>query len=260
SEDTTYSTFSLVEKGTIKQPRRGRPITNTQIYILNQYLQPVPIGTIGELYIGGEGLARGYLNQPELTAQKFISHPFSNGKLYKTGDLARYLPDGDIEFIGRIDNQVKIRGFRIELGEIEAVLATYSQVKQVVVIAREDIPGNKRLVAYLVTQNQSTNISDLRRFLSQQLPDYMIPSTFTLLEVLPLTPNGKVDRKMLPAPEAELTREQEFVPPQTPIEQILATIWQDVLGLKQVSSHDKFFEIGGDSILSIQVVARARKA
>ena len=260
SEDTTYSTFSLVEKGTIKQPSIGRPITNTQIYILNQYLQPVPIGTIGELYIGGEGLARGYLNQPELTAQKFISHPFGNGKLYKTGDLARYLPDGDIEFIGRIDNQVKIRGFRIELGEIEAVLATYSQVKQVVVIAREDIPGNKRLVAYLVTQNQSTNISDLRRFLSQKLPDYMIPSTFTLLEILPLTPNGKVDRKMLPAPEAELTREQEFVPPQTPIEQILATIWQDVLGLKKVSSHDKFFEIGGDSILSIQVVARARKA
>ncbi|BAZ70598.1 McyA protein (plasmid) [Fischerella sp. NIES-4106] len=260
SEDTTYSTFSLVTKGSTQSPSIGRPISNTQIYILNQYLQPVPIGTIGELYIGGEGLARGYLNQPELTAQRFISHPFGDGKLYKTGDLARYLPDGNIEFLGRSDNQVKLRGFRIELGEIAAVLETYPQIKQAVVILREDIPSNKKLVAYLVTQNQSTNISDLRRFLQQKLPDYMIPSAFVCLEALPLTPNGKVDRKILPVPEAQPTREQEFVHPQTAIEQILATIWQDVLGLKQVSRYDKFFEIGGDSILSIQVVGRARQA
>jgi microcystin synthetase protein McyA len=260
SEDTTYSTFSLVTKGAIGQPSIGRPITNTQIYILNQYLQPVPIGTIGELYIGGGGLARGYLNQPELTAQKFISHPFGDGKLYQTGDLARYLPDGNIEFLGRSDNQIKLRGFRIELGEIATVLETYPQIKQAVVILREDIPSYKRLVAYVVTQNQSTDRNDLRRFLQQKLPDYMIPSAFVFLEALPLTPNGKVDHKMLPLPEAELTREQEFVPPQTSIEQILATIWEDVLRLKQVSRYDKFFEIGGDSILSIQVVGRARQA
>ncbi|TFI51868.1 amino acid adenylation domain-containing protein [Mastigocladus laminosus UU774] len=260
SEDTTYSTFSLVTKGATQPPSIGRPISNTQIYILNQYLQPVPIGTVGELYIGGEGLARGYFNQPELTSQKFISHPFGDRKLYKTGDLARYLPDGNIEFLGRSDNQVKLRGFRIELGEIAAVLETYPQIKQAVVILREDIPSNKKLVAYLVTQSQSTNISDLRRFLQQKLPDYMIPSAFVCLEALPLTPNGKVNRKMLPVPEVESTREQEFVPPQTANEQILATIWQDVLGLKQVSRYDKFFEMGGDSILSIQVVGRARQA
>jgi microcystin synthetase protein McyA len=261
SEDTTYSTFSLVQKGAIKQPSIGRPISNTQIYIFNPDLQPVPIGIVGELYIGGEGLARGYLNQPELTSQKFIANPFDNSqKLYKTGDLARYLPDGNIEFLGRIDNQVKLRGFRIELGEVESVLETYPQIQQAVVMLREDTPGNKRLVAYLVTQNQSINMSDLRRFLQQKLPDYIIPSSFVILSTLPLTPNGKVDRKMLPAPEAELTREQEFVPPQTPVEQILATIWQDVLGIKQVSRYDKFFEVGGDSILSIQVVGRARQA
>ncbi|MCW5313966.1 amino acid adenylation domain-containing protein [Nostoc sp. KVJ3] len=259
SEDTTYSTFSLVQKGATKQPSIGRPIANTQTYILNQYLQPVPIFTVGELYIGGAGLARCYLNQPELTAQKFISHPFGDGKLYKTGDLARYLPDGKIEFLGRSDNQVKLRGFRIELGEIELVIETYPQIKQVVVILREDTPDHKRLVAYLVSKNQ-TNISELRHFLEQKLPDYMIPSAFVFLETLPLTPNGKIDRKMLPIPEVELTREKEFVPPQTPVEQILATIWQDVLGFKQISSNDKFFEIGGDSILSIQVVARARQA
>nr|AGZ05275.1 McyA [Nostoc sp. 152] len=260
SEDTTYSTFSLVTKGAIGQPSIGRPITNTQIYILNQYLQPVPIGTMGELYIGGGGLARGYLNQPELTAQKFIAHPFGDGKLYQTGDLARYLPDGNIEFLGRSDNQIKLRGFRIELGEIAAVLETYPQIKQAVVILREDIPGYKRLVAYVVTQNQSTDRNDVRRFLQQKLPDYMVPSAFVFLEALPLTPNGKIDHKMLPMPEAELTREQGFVPPQTAIEEILATIWQEVLRLEQVSRDDKFFEIGGDSILSIQVVGRARQA
>ena len=219
-----------MQKGAIKQPSIGRPISNTKIYIFNPDLQPVPIGIVGELYIGGEGLARGYLNQPELTSQKFIANPFDNSqKLYKTGDLARYLPDGNIEFLGRIDNQVKLRGFRIELGEVESVLETYPQIQQAVVMLPEDTPGNKRLVAYLVTQNQSINMSDLRRFLQQKLPDYIIPSSFVILSTLPLTPNGKVDRKMLPAPEAELTREQEFVPPQTPVEQILATIWQDVL-------------------------------
>lgn len=260
SEDTTYSTFSLVQKGSSKQPTIGRPIANTKIYLLNSALQPVPIGTIGELYIGGEGLARCYLNQPELTAQKFITNPFRDGKLYKTGDLARYLPDGNIDFLGRTDNQVKLRGFRIELGEIEAVLETYPQIQQKVVVMREDVPGNKRLVAYVVTENSPLKIHDLRSFLEQKLPNYMIPSAFVCLETLPLTPNGKVDRKMLPIPETEPISEQEFVPPQTPNEQTLATIWQNVLGVKQVSRSDRFFEIGGDSILSIQVVVRASQA
>ncbi|MEH2155517.1 MAG: amino acid adenylation domain-containing protein [Nostoc sp.] len=270
TEATIWSTIHQVEPVESEQKLTesknflvpiGQAIANTKIYILDHHLQLVPIGVAGELHIGGVALARGYLNQPELTAQKFIDNPFEHSqKLYKTGDLARYLPDGNIEYFGRIDHQIKLRGFRIEIGEIESVLETYPQIKQAVVILREDNPGNKGLVAYLVTQNQFTNISDLRRFLQQKLPDYMIPSAFVILSTLPLTPNGKVDRKMLPVPEAELTREQEFVPPQTSIEQILATIWQDVLGIKQVSRYDKFFEIGGDSILSIQVVGRARQA
>ncbi|WP_079681561.1 non-ribosomal peptide synthetase [Planktothrix sp. PCC 11201] len=268
SEDTTYSTFSLVQKEATEPPTIGRPIANTQIYLLRNptasalatHLQPVPIGTIGELYIGGAGLARHYLNQPELTAEKFIPNPFGDGRLYKTGDLARFKPDGNIEFLGRIDHQVKLRGFRIELGEIEAVLETYPQIQQTVILVREDIPGNKKLVAYIVTENQSLKTGDLRRFLEQKLPDYMIPSVFVCLETLPLTPNGKIDRKLLPVPEIEIIPELDFLPPQTPKEQILATIWQNVLGVKQVSRDHGFFEIGGDSILSIQVVAHARQA
>ncbi|MCU7244372.1 MAG: amino acid adenylation domain-containing protein [Microcystis aeruginosa WS75] len=263
SEDTTYSTFSLVPKGHHGQPSIGRPIANTEVYILDSFKQPVPLGTIGDLYIGGEGLARCYLNQPELTAEKFISNPFSNepnAKLYKTGDLARYLPEGNIDFLGRGDNQVKLRGFRIELGEIEATLGTYPQVKQTVVKVWEDSYRNKRLVAYLVGENGPINTEDLRRFLGQKLPEYMIPALFVSLESLPLTPNGKIDRSRLPIPEIPCTSEQDFVPPHTQKEKILASIWQDVLSIKQVSRYDRFFEVGGDSILSIQVVARARQA
>ncbi|WP_229547355.1 non-ribosomal peptide synthetase [Nostoc sp. CHAB 5836] len=265
TENTVVATSGLVpvKEEFDSSPAIGRPIANTQIYLLDANLQPVPIGAPGELHISGAGLARNYLNRPDLTNEKFIANPFSQesgARLYKTGDLARYLDNGEIEYLGRIDHQVKIHGFRIELGEIETVLNYHPAVEQAVVILPEDIPGNKRLVAYVVTQNQSTDRNDLRRFLQQKLPDYMIPSAFVFLEALPLTPNGKVDRKMLPLPEAELTREQEFVPPQTSIEQILATIWEDVLRLKQVSRYDKFFEIGGDSILSIQVVGRARQA
>ncbi|MBC1312640.1 amino acid adenylation domain-containing protein, partial [Trichormus variabilis PNB] len=241
----------------------GRPIANTQLYILDSHLQPVPIGVPGELYIGGDGVARGYLNRPELTQQKFIPNPFEKSqgsRLYKTGDLARYLSDGNIEYLGRIDDQVKIRGFRIELGEIAAVLNTHPQVKQAVMIVTEDIHGNKRLVAYVVTSDESLSTNQLRQFLKQQLPEYMIPSGFVTLESIPLTPNGKIDRKALPTPDGEIYRESEYVAPRTPIEQTLTNIWQQLLLKEKVSIHDNFFEIGGDSILSIQVVSRAKNA
>ncbi len=246
----------------------GRPIANTQVYILDADGQPVPVGVPGELYIGGDGLARGYFNRPDLTAEKFVPHPFSpqpGQRLYRTGDLVRYRPDGNIEFLGRIDQQVKIRGFRVELGEIEAALRLHPTLQEVVVLARSDKygPGQKQLVAYLVTApgNQPT-LSDLRHFLKQTLPDYMIPAAFVFLPALPLTPNGKVDRRALPAPdEARLhPAEKPLAPPQTPLEQLLAEIWAKVLQLEQVGVHDNFFELGGDSILSIQIIARANQA
>ncbi|MEH2311073.1 MAG: amino acid adenylation domain-containing protein [Nostoc sp.] len=249
----------------------GRAIANTQVYILDEYLQPVPIGVPGELYIAGAGLARGYLNRPELTKEKFIPNPFSHepdSRLYKTNDLARYLPDGTIEYLGRIDNQVKIRGFRIELGEIEAALNTHPKIQQAVVIVTEDILGNtctersrsKRLVAYVVKSDESLSTNQLRQFLKQQLPEYMIPSSFVTLDKLPLTPNGKIDRKSLPTPDGEISREHEYVAPRTAIEQILTNIWQQLLLKEKVSIHDNFFEIGGDSILSIQIVSRAKNS
>ncbi len=255
---------TFIDCGTNKYPGIvpiGRPIANTQIYILDENNQPVPIGVSGELHIGGTGLARGYLNRPELTAEKFIPNPFdnNNSKLYKTGDLTRYLPDGNIEYLGRIDNQVKLRGFRIELGEIEALLNTHSQIQQAVVIARVDIPGNKRLVAYLVASDESLSTKELREFTQQKLPEYMVPSVFVTLESLPLTPNGKIDRKALPAPDG-ISSEQEYVAPTTAIEQTLTKIWQELLIKEKIGIHDNFFEIGGDSILSIQVVSRAKKS
>jgi amino acid adenylation domain-containing protein/non-ribosomal peptide synthase protein (TIGR01720 family) len=261
SEDTTYSTFALLGKGATEPPSIGRPISNTQIYILDANHQPVPIGVPGELYIGGDGLARGYLNRPELTLEKFIPNPFSHNlsaRLYKTGDLVRYLPDGNIEYIGRIDNQVKIRGFRIELGEIETILNSHPQIQQAVVIATAEIAGNKRLVAYIVTSNDTLTTNELRDFLRSKLPEYMVPSIFVILDTLPLTPNGKIDKKSLPAPDGEITREHEYIAASTAIEQILTNIWQELLLKEKISIHDNFFEIGGDSILSIQVVSRAK--
>ncbi|MEW5861366.1 MAG: amino acid adenylation domain-containing protein [Cyanobacteriota bacterium] len=306
----------------------GRPLANTQIYILDSHLQPVPIGVSGEIYIGGDSLARGYLNQPELTAKKFISNPFSkNSKvlssplnepasplnptppepaspaplpacgeglgvgfygelsefdissqeseensvfLYKTGDLARYLPDGNIEFLGRIDHQVKIRGFRIELGEIEAVLKQHPAVEQAVVVVREDVPDDKRLVAYLVLSHQQASreestqsnlISDLRSFVKAKLSEYMMPSAFVILKTLPLTANGKVDRENLPAPEQirpELAG--TFVAPRTNVEEVLAGIWAEAIGIEQVGIYDNFFELGGHSLLATQVISRLRDA
>lgn len=241
----------------------GFPIANTQIYLLNEQLQPVAIGIPGEIYIGGASVARGYLNRPDLNQEKFIQNPFiSSDKLYKTGDLGRYLPDGKIEFIGRIDNQVKIHGFRIELGEIEAVLSQHPAIKQQVVTVREDIPNNKRLVAYIVPKQQPvpTN-SDFRKFLLEKLPEYMIPNTFVSLNTLPLTSNGKIDRQNLPEPNISTqTLAANYVPPQTENEKILVEIWGEVLGVKQVGIDDNFFELGGDSILSIQIIAKAKVA
>ena len=242
----------------------GRPISNTQIYILDSDLRPVPIGVSGELYISGDGLARGYLNRPDLTGEKFIPNPFyPSDRLYKTGDLARYLLDGNIEFLGRIDQQVKIRGFRIELGEIEAVLSQHPAIREVVILARSDESDNKRLVAYIVHNEQIINpkSSELREFLQEKLPEYMVPSVFIRLKALPLMPNGKVDIKKLPAPETVRSELSEtFVAPNAPIEKILAEIWAEVLQIDRVGIHDNFFELGGDSILSIQIVAKANKA
>ncbi|RCJ26208.1 non-ribosomal peptide synthetase [Nostoc minutum NIES-26] len=265
----------------------GKAIANTQVYILDEYLQPVPVGVPGELHIGGLGLARGYLNRPELTQEKFIPNPFQRGReaegqrgrgetedqssncdreactkysrLYKTGDLARYLPDGNIEYLGRIDNQVKIRGFRIELGEIEIALSQHSDVQTCCVIAREDIPGEKRLVAYVVTYPQVTpTINELRQFLKAKLPEYMLPQAFVVLESLPLTPNGKVDRRALPTPDLHSEQKGKYVAPRTPIEEMLAQIWTQVLKLEQVGIHDNFFELGGHSLLATQLLSRIR--
>jgi amino acid adenylation domain-containing protein len=241
----------------------GRPIANTQAYILDRHLQPVPVGVLGELHIGGVRLARGYLNRPELTEEKFLTNPFKDAKLdriYKTGDLARYLADGKIECLGRMDNQVKIRGFRIELGEIEAVLNQHPQVQASCVILREDTPRDKRLVAYVVPyfQEISAGISSLRQFLSNHLPLYMVPSSFVVLESLPLTANRKVDRRALPAPDLHNEQIDNYVAPRTPVQEMLAQIWAQVLKLELVGIHDNFFELGGHSLLATQLVSRIR--
>nr|WP_307731364.1 amino acid adenylation domain-containing protein [Microseira wollei] len=236
----------------------GRPIANTQLYILDQKLRPVPIGVTGELYIGGAGVARGYLNRPDLTSERFITNPFSQkegARLYKTGDLARYLPDGTIECLGRIDHGVKIRGFRVELGEIEAVLGQHPAVQEVAIAAREDSPGDRRLVAYIVPRlKEAISVSELRSFLKEKLPEYMIPSAFVMLAAMPLTINGKVDRQALPIPEnlrPDLAVAYES--PQTQVERIIANLWQEVLHLEKVGIYDNFFDLGGHSLLLVQV-------
>lgn len=244
-------------------PPIGRAIANTQIYILDRHLQPLPIGIAGELYIGGVAIARSYINSPELTAEKFIPNPFANdgSRLYKTGDRARYLADGNIEFLGRIDNQVKVRGFRIELGEIETVLVAHPQVKEAVVIARVDQPGSKRLVAYIVPK-QHLDTSELLCYLKQKLPEYMLPSAFVkLLDALPLTPSGKIERRALPAVLSRETRNisTDLIPPRTATEEVLTAIWSDVLGLEKVGIHDNFFALGGHSLSAMQVIARLRE-
>ncbi|NEP28402.1 non-ribosomal peptide synthetase, partial [Moorena sp. SIO3I6] len=271
TENTTFTCCFPVkaDSNLEKSVPIGKPISNTQVYILDSQLQPVPIGVPGELHIGGDGLATGYHNRPELTSDKFIVNPFDKSqatRLYKTGDLGRYLPDGNIEFIGRIDHQVKIRGYRIETGEIEATLTQHPTVKETVVLAREDNYGNKGLVAYLVLESEIIEVSEteqidkLKHYLKQQLPEYMIPSRFVLLSQLPLTPNGKVDRKALPAPDLAISASTEYMAPETETQKVLAEIWAEVLGIEQVGIHDNFFDLGGHSLMATQVVSRVRQA
>ena len=237
----------------------GRPIGNTRMYVLDAQLEPVPVGVNGELFIGGDGLARGYRERPELNAEKFVADPFLPGKrMYRTGDLARFLPDGQLQIQGRTDFQVKLRGFRIELGEIEAALTDIGAIEQAVVLLREDTPGDQRLVGYYTSSGPAIDPDVLRAELSTRLPTYMVPSAFMLLDELPLTPNGKINRKALPAPE--WTAADAYVAPTTPVEEALAAIWQTVLKLDQVGIHDNFFSLGGHSLLAMQLVSRIRDA
>ncbi len=242
----------------------GRPIRNVQAYLLDSNLNLVPVGVPGEVYIGGIGLARGYLNRPDLTAERFIPNPFGmtpGERLYRTGDLARYLPDGRIEFVGRVDHQVKIRGFRIELGEIETALLDHPDVRDAIVVAREDLPGQKRLVAYLTSQSgEALSSAELRSHVQARLPEYMIPSAFVTLEKFPLTPNGKVDRKALPVPEGSELDSQGYVAPSNQTEELVAGIWENILKTNRVGIHSNFFELGGHSLLATQLVSRLRDA
>lgn len=264
TEDTVVTTSGLVpaQKQSIIPPTIGRPIDNTQLYLLDKWLQPVPIGVPGELHIGGDGLARGYLNQPELTAAKFIENPFapeSGAKLYKTGDLARYRPDGEVEFLGRIDDQVKIRGFRIELGEIQAALNQHPHISESVVTVHGEQSSDKFLTAYVVSQTLSLAVRDVREFLKNKLPDYMIPAACIVLEALPLTANGKVDRRALPPPDS-IQSDREFVAPRSTTEELLAGIWSQLLGVERVGIYDNFFASGGHSLLATQLVSRIRSS
>jgi amino acid adenylation domain-containing protein len=243
----------------------GRPIANIQMYVLDRYQQPVPVGVPGELYIGGIGVGRGYWNRPELTRERFLPDPFRDepgAQLYRTGDLARFWPDGTIEYLGRLDHQVKIRGFRIELGEIEMVLSTFPGVRATVVMAREDAPGDRRLVAYLVSdEGVSPSISQLRAYLKEQLPEYMVPSAFVALPELPLTPNGKVNRRALPAPEdLRPTLDTAYVAPRSELERTIARHWQEVLGVPRVGIHDNFFDLGGHSLRVAKLHRRLTEA
>ncbi len=261
TETTIWSTFDQVTSAD-QQITIGRPIANTQIYILDKEGQPVPIGIPGELHIGGDGVARGYLNRPDLTAEKFIRDPFSKqpgARLYRTGDLARYLASGRIDFLGRMDNQVKLRGFRIELGEIETCLAQHPGVHQAVVIVREDTPGDKRLAAYLTSQSLPPTAGELRTYLQETLPEYMLPAHFIFMESLPLTPNGKIDRRALPEPEASRPAlVTDFAAAQSETEKKLALIWQQALKVERVGIDDNFFELGGHSLLIVQVHQQVR--
>ncbi len=265
TEATIWSTLDEVgQEGPITI---GRPLENTEIYLVSQRLNPVPLGVPGELLIGGTGLARGYRGRPDLAAERFIPSPFAElrgepgARLYRTGDLARRLPDGRVEFLGRIDHQVKVRGFRIELGDIEAALVGHPQIAQTVVVAREDTPGSKRLAAYVVAAPGAPKpaVTDLRAYLKEKLPEYMIPALFTFLDALPLTPNGKVDRRALPAPDKSAAA-REYVPPGNDKEKFFCDLWQELLGLERVGANDDFFELGGDSLLVIRVVTKANKA
>jgi amino acid adenylation domain-containing protein len=266
TETTIYSSAAAYRPGSHDPAVSiGRPIANTQIYILDNRLQPLPVGVAGQLCIGGDGLTRGYLNRPDLTAEGFVPNPFSNepgARLYTTGDSARYLPDGNIEVLGRMDHQIKLRGFRIEPGEIESVLSEHPGIFQSIVLAREDTRGDKRLVAYVVTRGiASGTANQLRAYLKEKLPEYMVPSAYVFLEDMPLTSNGKLDRKALPAPDRSYREfEHGFAAPGTPVEEMIAGIWAEVLKLEKIGIHDNFFDLGGHSLKATQVMSRVCEA
>ena len=264
TETTVWSTAAVIDRSggpvTI-----GRPLANTQVYVLDLQRRPVPVGVPGELYIGGDGVARGYLHRPDLTAERFVPDPFSTevgARLYRTGDLVRFGEDGQLEYLGRLDHQVKVRGYRIELGEIEAVLAAHPAVRESVVVARPDASGDRSLVAYVVPRGQPGLIpGDLRPFLGSKLPSSMVPSAFVTLERLPLTPNGKVDRAALPAPgPVEAGDRRPAVAPRDETEAEVAVVWREVLGKESVSVTEDFFDSGGNSLLSMSLVARVERA
>ncbi len=265
TETTVCASMHECMKSHQHSPPIGRPIANFQLYILDRHWQPVPIGVPGELHIGGVGLARGYLHRPDLTAEKFVPDPFGKApgaRLYKTGDLARYRPDGNLEFLGRVDFQVKVRGFRIELGEIESVLSQHPSLQDAVVIVREDVPGDKRLVGYVVTKPESTpSNGELRSYLKARLPEYMVPTYLVTIEKLPLTTNGKVDRGALPAPDqSRPDLESKYVAPRNDVEEQIAAMCAELLSLERVGIYDSFFELGGHSLLATQFISRLREA
>jgi amino acid adenylation domain-containing protein len=264
TETTTYSTWVRMRRGEAFAAHIGRPIANTKIYILDEYAQPVPVGVAGGIYIAGAGVARGYLNRPELTAERFLQDPFAaeaGARMYKTGDLGRWRADGTIEFLGRNDFQVKIRGFRIELGEIEARLAEHPGVREAVVVAREDVPGEKRLVAYYTPaeNGQPAGAGEFRAHLSSKLPDYMVPAAYVRMDLMPLTANGKLNRKALPMPEGDVYAVRGYEAPQGEVETRLVGIWADLLKVRRVGRQDNFFELGGHSLLAMQLTARIRR-
>jgi thioesterase domain-containing protein/acyl carrier protein len=261
TETTIWSSVYHVNSKLTSTAPIGRPIANTTMYVLDPQKHPAPLGVAGELYIGGEGVARGYFNRPDLTEEKFMADPFRPGeRIYRTGDLARFMPNGNIQFLGRADFQVKVRGFRIELEEIEAVLAQHAAVQQCVVSVREDRPGDKRLVGYVVPRGaEIPSTSDLRTHLKQSLPEYMVPGIFIQLESLPLTPNGKINRRALPAPDWSQRDSGEVVGARDQLELMLLNIWQKVLGIPEIGITDNFFDLGGHSLLAARLLAEVEK-
>ena len=266
TESTTFAASYVVREvppGATAVPI-GRPVTNTQIYVLDRHLQPVPVGVVGELYIGGDGLARGYYKRPELTVEKFVANPFSHmpgDRLYRTGDRVRYLPDGNIQYLGRFDDQVKIRGFRVEPGEIESVLRLHPAVHQAIVVAREDTDEDQRLTAYIVSDKATPDLAtQLRTYTTTRLPNYMVPAAFVFLESLPLTVNGKIDRARLPEPgRTRPEAEASLVEPRTDLERTIASVWKDALGLDSIGATENFFDLGGHSLLLVRVHSRLRQ-